>query len=242
MIFEKNPFLRKVSPMINRVFHRLILASQSSARAALLQALGVEFDIMPAHLDESVIKKNCRQQGRSAAEAALELAIAKAQAVAQSLPATTDAFVIGADQILCCEGRWFDKASCLLEAQDQLSFLQGKDHLLSCAACIVHQGAVVWQHVATPCLTMRPMSTDEITDYLRKGGEDVLSSLGCYKLELTQGNFFSKIEGDRNTIIGLPLKELAQFLTGLGISCANPSPTNWTLGIWDSALSFTPHS
>ena len=75
--------------MIHRVFHRLILASQSSARAALLQALGVEFESIPAHLDEGLIKRHNQQQGRSAAEAALELAIAKAQAVAQSLPATT---------------------------------------------------------------------------------------------------------------------------------------------------------
>lgn len=224
--------------MIHRVFHRLILASQSSSRAALLQALGVKFESIPAHLDEGVIKKKCQQQGRSAAEAALELAIAKAQAVSQYL--SEEALIIGADQILSCENRWFDKATSLAEAQEQLSFLQGKDHLLASATCIVHQGAIVWQHVATPRLTMRSMSAEEIAGYLRKSGEDVLSSVGCYKLELTQGNVFSSIEGDRNTMIGLPLKELAEFLESQGIRCQSPQ-THWTQGLWDSALDSLPH-
>jgi len=237
LCFLKNWFfIQRILPMIHRVFHRLVLASQSSLRAALLQALSVKFEVIPAHLDEKVIKRKCQHQGRSAAEAALELAIAKAQFVAQSLPA--DTLVIGADQILYCEGQWFDKAASMTEAQEQLSFLQGKDHLLPSATCIIQQGVVVWQHVATPRLTMRPMSLTEIADYLKKSGEDILSSLGCYKLELTQGNIFSKIEGDRNTIIGLPLKELTQFLETQGIRCSSPQ----TQGLWDSALASTFHT
>jgi septum formation protein len=238
--FFKNPlFCKRIPYMIHRVFHRLVLASQSSARAALLKALGVKFESIPAHLDEGLIKKRCQQQGRSAVEAALELAIAKAQTVAQSLP--TGTLVIGADQILSCEGRWFDKAVSLAQAQEHLSFLQGKNHLLASATCVVHQGTVVWQYVAVPQLTMRSMNADEIADYLRKSGEDVLSSVGCYKLELTQGNVFSHIEGDRNTIMGLPLKELAQFLESQGISCNLPQGS-LVQGLWDSALSFLPQS
>src|SRR6516165_4310498 len=134
----------------------LILASASPTRRRLLAAAGVEFQHEPAWLDERVIKKNFQSRGRSAIDCALALAEAKAAEVAVR---RADALVIGADQILHCEGRWFDKPASLEDARNQLQSLRGSTHELVTAVCAVEEGIRVWS-VSVFCAIMVPLLFD----------------------------------------------------------------------------------
>lgn len=202
--------------MIHNVFHRVILASQSPARRALLETLKIPFEVVPSYLDEDILKDKSRREGLDEAEIALSLAVAKATVIAEDL-VDPDALVIGADQILICQERWFDKPTSLEEVHEQLSFLQGKEHQLHSAACIVKGKEVIWKSVETPHLTMRSISPDELDRYIAAYGDGLINCLGGYRLELKGLDIFTKFEGEITTIIGLPLKKIAPVLEGFGI-------------------------
>ena len=187
----------------------LILASASRSRANLLRAAGVAFEAIPAHIDEESVKINVKAKGATAAQCAETLAEFKAVHVSEQHPA---ALVIGADQMLECEGTWFDKPADLAHARRHLATLRGKTHVLPTAVTVALGGACVWRHVALPRLTMRGFSDSFIEGYLRAAGDDVLTSVGAYQLEGPGAQLFSNIEGDFFTILGLPLLELLGFL------------------------------
>ncbi len=195
---------------------RLVLASNSAARQAMLRQAGLEFTVQPSHLDESAVKAGFRLGQPSATAAAL--ALAKAQAVARAQPG---AWVIGADQVLSCEGELFDKAADAAAAKIILQRLQGRRHELRAAVCVVRQGgagdAVAWQHVGTARLWMRPLSDDFIAAYLDQAGRSVLCSVGCYQIEGLGVQLFERIEGDHFTILGLPLLPLLHYLRAAGL-------------------------
>ena len=146
---------------------RLILASASASRRALLAAAGVTFDVRPADIDEAEIKRGALAEGMSAEDAALRLADLKAVAVARREP---EALVIGADQILVCDGVWFDKPSDVAAAREQLRALRGRRHELVTAVVCHHDGGRVWHDVATPCLVMRDFSEEFLEGYLAAEG------------------------------------------------------------------------
>jgi septum formation protein len=131
---------------------RLVLASASTARAALLRAAGVDFDIKPAAIDEANFKQDVRAKGWTAVEAARGLAIAKTILVSDSSPGD---LVIGADQLLAADDEWFDKPRDLAEARAQLLRLRGRTHVLATAVCVAQDGDPVWQTISAPELTMR---------------------------------------------------------------------------------------
>jgi septum formation protein len=187
----------------------LILASASPARRRLLAAAGVAFRHEPASLDEEVIKQDFRRRGRSAIDCALALAEAKALAVGVRWP---DAVVIGADQMLCCRGRWFDKPASLEDARNQLKLLRGLDHELVTAVCAVAKGSPVWSAANSARLTMRQFSDTFLDAYLDAEGTSVLGSVGAYHVEGRGIQLFSRIEGDYFSILGIPLVELVSFL------------------------------
>jgi septum formation protein len=187
----------------------LILASASPTRRRLLAAAGVEFQHDPASLDEEMIKQNFRRQGRSAIDCALALAEAKARAVAMRRP---DALVIGADQILLCQGRWFDKPASFQEARSQLQLLRGLAHELVTAACAVADGSRIWSAANSARLTMRQFSDKFLDAYLGAEGMAVLGSVGAYHVEGRGVQLFSRIEGDYFSILGIPLVDLVSFL------------------------------
>lgn len=192
----------------------LVLASASQSRARALRAAGVTFKAVPAHLDESLLKIETQRRGGSAADCALALAEAKARAVAALKPA---ALVLGADQMLDCEGRWFDKPASLEDAADHLRRLSGRRHTLPTALVAIHGGQRVWSHLETPALTVRPLSEPFIKSYLARAGAEVCSSVGAYQLEGLGAQLFERIEGDFFTVLGLPLLPLLAFLRGRGI-------------------------
>ena len=169
---------------------------------------------MPAAVDEAAIKQAAQAEGLSAADAAMLLASAKAQRLAQRHP---EALVLGCDQLLVCEGRWFDKPADLAEAAGHLRALAGRRHVLETATIALQGGREIWRHLARPALTMRPLSDTFISSYLALEGEAVLGSVGAYRLEGPGVQLFTQVEGEHSAILGLPLLPLLEFLRGHGV-------------------------
>jgi len=131
-----------------------------------------------------------------------------------------DALVIGADQILVCDGAWFDKPEDVGQASEQLRRLRGRSHTLVTAVLCQRGERILWQHVATPKLTMRRFSDEFLADYLAAEGGAVLSSVGAYRLEGLGVHLFERIEGEHAAILGLPLLALLGFLRQHGVVTA----------------------
>jgi len=197
--------------MIN-VPQAVILASASQVRARLLQGARVPFTVQASHVDEDQIKAELAGAGADAIAA--RLAEAKARAIAAG---HKNALIIGADQILECEGRLFDKPKDRAAAATHLRDLRGRSHRLVTAAAVVLGSDLLWQTAAETRLAMRNVSDQFIDAYLDSVGDDALASVGAYRLEDMGAQLFSKIDGDYFTILGLPLLELLEFLRGQGI-------------------------
>jgi septum formation protein len=185
---------------------RLILASGSAARRAMLASAGLKTMTMPADIDESGIKT---QAAGDAAHAAQQLAHAKAARISALAPG---ALVIGADQILSCEGQLFDKPAHIAAAGAQLRTLRGRTHELITAVCLIQDGTQIWSHTETPRLTMRNFSDDFLAGYLAAEGSRLCACVGAYRLEGPGIQLFDRVEGDYFTILGLPLLALLAFL------------------------------
>ena len=192
----------------------LVLASASAARAELLRRAGVSFTVAPASIDEAEIKAAFRAERLGTAECANALAEAKALRAARRHP---DALVIGADQMLVCDGAWFDKPADRAAARAQLVALRGKRHELISAVCVVRGGERLWHFVDRSALVMRDFSDAFLDTYLDAAGADVLGSVGAYRLEAIGVQLFARIEGGYFAILGLPLLPLLDFLRGHGI-------------------------
>lgn len=188
---------------------RLILASASAARLALLRGAGLAIEARAAHVDEAEIKAAARADGASPDETALLLAELKAARIARREP---DALVIAADQLLVCGEEWFDKPPTLNAARDQLRALRGRTHMLVTAVLCQRGEARVWHHVARPSLTMRDFSDGFLDAYLAAEGDALTASVGAYRLEGMGVQLFDRIEGDYFSILGLPLLPLLGFL------------------------------
>ena len=188
----------------------LILASASAARAGLLRNAGVMFSVQPVALDEGELKR--RMTAEPPGRVAMALADAKAAMIDEP-----DAMVIGADQVLVCDGTSFDKPAGLAVAASHLRALRGRSHTLATAVTCWRQGAAVWRHLATPSLTMRDVCDGFIEEYLALEGDSCLGSVGAYRLEGPGIQLFSRVEGDHSAILGLPLLPLLNFLREAGV-------------------------
>ncbi|MEK9672097.1 MAG: Maf family protein [Rhodospirillaceae bacterium] len=188
---------------------RIVLASGSSARAAMLRGAGLDPVIDPADIDERAVEASCRADGDATDAVAVALARAKALAVSAR---HAGAMVIGADQMMDCGGKIFHKPADLAQARETLVKLQGRDHRLVSGMCLARDGAVLWHYAAVAVLTMRALDTDAIDRYLDAAGAGVLASVGAYRLEETGSQLFDRIEGDYFTILGLPLLPLLAAL------------------------------
>ena len=192
----------------------VILASTSRTRGMILTNAGVAFTAIAPGVDEDTIKASLRAEGASAAEAAEALAEVKAIRLSGR---HHDALVIGADQMLVSEDRWYDKPTDRAAARRQLQELRGKSHQLVTSAVVMLGGQRIWHHVERATLTMRPFSEAFLDLYLDQAGEDILSSVGAYQLEGLGAQLFSKVEGDHFVILGLPLLPLLDFLRVHGV-------------------------
>lgn len=185
----------------------LILASRSPARNALLAGAGLRFEASPAPIDERAVEAGLL--GKSPAQIARGLAEAKAATVAAIHP---EAVVIGADQVLDLDGTLLHKPDNRGEARKQLLALRGRTHALHSGIALVRDGAILWSSVLTARLTMRPFETAELDAVLHAEGDEVLGSVGGYRLEGPSIALFERIEGDYFTILGLPLLPLLAAL------------------------------
>jgi len=191
---------------------RLILASKSAGRAQVLRAAGLVFEQIVSGVDEDAIKESLREAGAPVGDQADALAETKAVRVS----AKHGGIVLGADQMLEIEGRALDKAGSLDEAREQLKMLRGKTHTLHTALVACIEGAPVWRHLARPKVTMRNFSDAFLDAYVAELGEDLLTTVGCYKIEGRGAHLFSRIEGDQYSIMGMPLLPLLVWLRDRG--------------------------
>ncbi len=191
---------------------RLILASKSLGRAHVLRAAGLTFEQIVSGVDEDAIKDSLRAEGASVTDQADALAETKAVRVS----AKHGGIVLGADQMLEIDGHALDKAGSLEEAREQLLQLRGKTHTLHTALVACIEGSPVWRHVARPKLTMRNFSDAFLDAYVDHLGDDLLTTVGCYKIEGMGAHLFSRIEGDQYSIMGMPLLPLLVWLRDRG--------------------------
>ncbi len=200
---------------------KLYLASKSKARARLLTAAGLSFEIVSASVDEDTIKDAMLAEGAPPAHVADTLAELKAlrgsSVIAAKIPGS---LVIGSDQVLVHKGVLFSKPESLADAKDQLNQLRGSQHELITAAVVARDGTAIWRFMDRARLQMRNFSDAFIDRYIEAIGARALLTVGCYEIEGRGVTLFSKIEGDPYTIQGLPILALLAFLREHGIADA----------------------
>ncbi|TKD35844.1 MAG: Maf-like protein [Mesorhizobium sp.] len=192
---------------------KIILASGSPFRKALLVNAGVAVEAVPAEVDERALEAPLKDSGISPEDVALVLAEAKATEVSERKPS---ALVLGCDQTLSLGDELFHKPADMEGARRHLLALSGKTHQLNSAVVLARDGAVLWRHVGIASLTMRKLDPAFIGRHLARVGAKALSSVGAYQIEGEGIQLFERIEGDYFTIVGLPLLPALAKLRDLG--------------------------
>lgn len=191
---------------------RLILASKSAARRAMLEGAGAPFSVQVADVDEEAVKAT--HDPADAAGLAVELARAKALAVSRHDP---EAWVLGADQTLAFAGGLVSKAPSMAAARAQLTAMRGRPHQLHSGAALARNGQVLWSGVDTATMRVRDFSDAFLEAYLEAEGEGLLASVGSYRLEGMGAQLFEAVDGDYFTVLGLPLWPVLAELRRAGV-------------------------
>ncbi len=194
---------------------RLILASKSASRRAMLDAAGVAYESIPADIDERAVEAGL--SGAAPAEVAEALAVAKAAAVAALNPG---ALVLGSDSLVVVGGLRFDKPRTAEEAADHLRFFSGQVMELHSAAALVRGGGCEWSHASVARLHVRDLSEDFIAHYLSLEWPEISHTVGAFRIEGPGVQLFDQIEGDQFTVLGMPLLPLLGALREEGVLLA----------------------
>jgi len=189
--------------------NQIILASKSGVRKKILEDNQIKCTVKPANIDEDSIKESLIRNKATPEIISKNLAELKANKISQKI---TGELVLGADSVIDLSGEIISKPVDRDGALKILRNLNGQTHNLISSVCISQNGAMIWNHTEKASLTMRQMSEEELKIYLAKISDEALYAYNVYQIE-GEGRFlFSKIEGDKNTIMGLPIKKIKEYL------------------------------
>ena len=189
---------------------KLILASKSKVRKEILDNNNIISSVEPSNLDEDVVKESLLKEKASPELISISLAELKANKVSQK---KNDVLVLGADSVIDLDGELISKPGNREEAMKILRKLNGKSHNLISSVCISKNGSMIWKHTDKATLTMKNMTENDLKDYLAKISDDKLFAYNVYQIEGEGRKLFSNIEGDENTIMGLPIMKIKEYLS-----------------------------
>ena len=190
----------------------IILASKSKVRKEILEKNGITCIVKSSNIDEEPIKINLLNKGASPEIISKNLAELKANQVSQN---KNGELVLGADSVIDLDGKLISKPTNREDAMIILKKLNGKKHHLISSACISKNGSMIWNYTDKAVLTMKDMSEENLAKYLSKISDETLFAYNVYQIEGEGRNLFLKIEGDENTIMGLPITKIKEYLTDL---------------------------
>ena len=189
--------------------YKIILASSSKVRKEILDKNKIETIVFPANVDEELVKKSMIKENASPELISKNLAELKANKISSKF---NDAIVIGADSVIDIDGELISKPKNREEALQILKKLNGKTHHLISSVCVSKSGSMIWNYTDKAALTMKYMNEIQIKEYLSKITDEILYAYNVYQIEGEGRNLFSKIEGDEDTIMGLPIKKIKDYL------------------------------
>ena len=191
---------------------KIILASKSKVRKDILNNNNIQCSVEPSNIDEDVVKSSLIKEGALPIEISKNLAELKANKISQK---KNGELVIGADSVIDLNGEIISKPSSREEAMEILKKLNGKKHHLISSVCISKNGSMIWNYTDKAALTMKKMSNEELKEYLDKIRDEALYAYNVYQIEGEGRSLFSKIEGDEDTIMGLPVKKIKEYINSL---------------------------
>ena len=192
--------------------NKIILASKSEVRKNILEKNGLKCVVQPANIDEESVKKSLIKEGASPLLISKNLAELKANKISNT---SNSELVIGADSVIDLEGEIISKPTDRKEALEILKKLNGKKHYLISSVCISKNGVMIWNYTDRAALTMKKMMDEELKEYLKKISDEALYAYNVYQIEGEGRSLFSKIEGDEDTIMGLPVKKIKEYINSL---------------------------
>mgnify|MGYP001396978469 CR=1 FL=1 len=191
------------------MLNKIILASKSKVRKTILDNNNIPSNVKPSNVDENVVKDSLIKEEASPEIISKNLAELKANKVSLK---ESDKLVLGADSVIDIEGKLISKPKNREEALNILKKLNGKKHYLISSVCISKNGSMIWNYSDKATLTMKKFTEEDLKSYLSKISDEALYAYNVYQIEGEGRNLFSKIEGDENTIMGLPIKKIKEYL------------------------------
>ena len=191
---------------------KIILASKSEVRKHILEKNNIKCIVEPSNVDEDLVKESLLKEQASSEIISKNLAELKANKVSMK---KIDEIVLGADSVIDLEGELISKPETRKEAMEILKKLNGKSHFLISSVCVSKNGSMIWNYTDKAKLTMKNFSDDELRNYLSKISDETLYAYNVYQIEGEGRRLFAKIEGDENTIMGLPVKKIKEYIRTL---------------------------
>ena len=188
---------------------KIILASKSKVRKEILDKNNIKSLVVPSNVDEDIVKINLLKEKASPEIISKNLAELKANKVSLK---KTDEIVLGADSVIDLNGELISKPENREEAMTILNKLNGKSHFLISSVCLSKNGSMIWNYTDRARLTMKNFSNEELINYLSKISDEILYAYNVYQIEGEGRNLFASIEGDENTIMGLPVKKIKEYI------------------------------
>jgi septum formation protein len=192
--------------------NKIILASKSKVRKEILDKNNIESDVMPSNVDEDIVKESLIKEKATPEIISKNLAELKANKVSIK---KIDKIVLGADSVIDLNGELISKPETREEAMKILKKLNGKSHFLISSVCVSKNGSMIWNHTDKAKLSMKNLSDDELKNYLSKIPDETLYAYNVYQIEGIGRNLFASIEGDEDTIMGLPVKKIKEYISSL---------------------------